>query len=584
MRAKQKLSVLNIEQHVKADQANYGRAVVLYPRSMEMLDQLGLFDEIREIGFITKGSATFKNGQKVESRGWSFIDEAIRGSSNFEYCLGIRQPFTEECFRNRIGEIDANALTAPAKLIDFSVNNVSEYPVTAQIDINGEIIDIQAKYLVGADGGQSTVRRLANIAFPGKQSPFKWIRLDATVRTNMPAPREAAVSIESPTYGNVLWIPVDNGRNRIGIVWTDHDNEPTEETIIQEVKKAIQPFDVDFVTLDWWTKYDIGQRVAERFKYGPIILAGDAAHAHSSASAQGMNTGIHDSTNLGWKLAGVLKGWYSERVLDTYEDERKSSAQKVIQIDTDVASCVSGTIPAHLNAPPDADPNEYLIKLYKANASFNVGLGVSYGENLINRSNPKAPTLAIQVGHRPADPPLFQPGAKFPKRMQEFMPNNGKFWIAVFAGGLDPDSKVLKLRETSVERFAVLKEYLEGPSSFVNTLSPVFQFLTIIRGDGIFQSAETLDSTGIGKVVHDRTGEAYEAYGVDDIEGAIVVLRPDGVVGFFAGMDQEEDIAKYFEEFVLPRSTDGPLNGVRQKLGVVLVDDSAKGKGTQTKI
>ncbi|KIJ38975.1 hypothetical protein M422DRAFT_33024 [Sphaerobolus stellatus SS14] len=521
---------------------------------MELLDQLGLLDQIRETAFLTRGSATFKNGQEIESRGWSFVQEAIDGNTNFDYCLGIRQPYTEDSIRGRLDDLDTNVLTAPAKLIKYSIDNASEYPVTAQVDFNGNVIDIKAKYLVGADGGRSTVRHLANIGFPGAQSAFKWIRLDATIRTNMPAPRSFAVSIESPTHGNVLWLPVDNGRTRIGVVWPK-DTEPSDETIKEEVKKAVHPFEVEFDTLDWWSVYDIGQRVAERFKNGPIIIAGDAAHGHSSASAQGMNTGIHDSTNLGWKLAGVLKGWYTEGVLNTYEAERRSSAQKLIQLDTEIAACVSGTIPARFNAPPDADPNVYLIKLYRDNAAFTVGLGVSYEENILNQSNPTAPKLAIQVGHRPADPFLFQPGAKFPNRMQEFMPNNGKFWITIFAGGLDPDSKVPKLRKTSAERFIAFKSYLEGPTSFLNTLSSAFQFVTIIRGDGIFQSAETLNTTGIGKIVHDRTGEAYEAYGVDDTEGAVVVLRPDGIVGFFAGMDQKEAIAKYFEGFVQPRST-----------------------------
>lgn len=130
-----------------------------------------------------------------------------------------------------------------------------------------------------------------------------------------------------------------------------------------------------------------------------MFLAGDAAHTHSSGAAQvsparrvvmcaaahmpscvleGMNTGIHDATNLAWKLAGVLKGHLHEDVLNTYEFERRSSAQHLIELDRDVASLISGRIPDHFNAPPHADVNSYLDQVFTANAAFTVGLGISY--------------------------------------------------------------------------------------------------------------------------------------------------------------------------------------------------------------
>ncbi|KIJ36683.1 hypothetical protein M422DRAFT_179082, partial [Sphaerobolus stellatus SS14] len=440
---KQGLRVLNIEQHTKEGQSKHGRAVIFYPRSLELLDQLGLYEELADIGFITKNSVTFRNGEKVPARGWSFIQKAIDGNTNFDhwqaiFSLAVRQFLIEECYRKHIKELDPNALYAPAKLIEYSVDNsVPEYPVKAKIETDGRVIEINAKYLVGTDGGRSTVRSLADIAFPGTTSHFKWARIDAIARTNIPDARRMSVAIESPTYGNVLWTSVDNHRTRIGFVWKHEMEEATAEIIMNEAKKAVHPFDLEFVELDWWTVYAIGQRVAERFKDGRVFLGGDAAHTHSSGAAQGMNTGLHDASNLAWKLAGVLRGLYKESLLETYEEERKKSAEQLIQIDKDVATCISGNIPAHFNAPSDADPNDYLHKVFTTNAAFTVGLGISYGANLINGRNPLAPRLNIDIGQRAPDPPLFRPGAGYPKRMLEFMPNCGKFWITVFAGDLD---------------------------------------------------------------------------------------------------------------------------------------------------
>ncbi|KAF8143343.1 FAD binding domain-containing protein, partial [Mycena galopus ATCC 62051] len=119
------------------------------------------------------------------------------------------------------------------------------------------------------------------------------------------------------------------------------------------------------------------QRVADTFRKGPVFLAGDAAHTYSSGAAQGMNSGLHDAFNLGWKLAGVLSGLYHEDILDTYASERRPSAEKVIELDKDIAALVSGNIPEHFNALPNADPYDYL-DILRSHAMFTTGVGIIY--------------------------------------------------------------------------------------------------------------------------------------------------------------------------------------------------------------
>ncbi|TFY60759.1 hypothetical protein EVJ58_g4946 [Rhodofomes roseus] len=313
--------------------------------------------------------------------------------------------------------------------------------------------------------------------------------MDAVVRTDMPHSRRAGVSIESIEHGNVLWTPTDNGRTRIGFVCPPHlcqnGESPTAEAIMAEAKKAVRPFTLDFVELDWWTVYAIGQRVADKFKDGPVFLAGDAAHTHSSGAAQGMNTGIHDATNLAWKLAGVLKGWLHESVLDTYDAERRASAQHLIQLDRDIASLISGKIPSHLNAPPGADVNSYLDQVFTTNASFTVGLGISYTENVLNRrAGASAMPAAALVGHRAPDVALVLPGAVFLRRLYELMPYSGKFWILIFAGALEAVPAGAALTAACAHRYLALRRALDAPGAFTRTRAPVFAFLTIPRAGG----------------------------------------------------------------------------------------------------
>jgi phenol 2-monooxygenase (NADPH) len=145
-----------------------------------------------------------------------------------------------------------------------------------------------SKYLIGADGGRSTVRRIGQFPFPGTSTPLKWVRLDAIVETNMPHSHAKPIALESKSFGNVLWVPTDSGYTRIGFVFPD-DLAPetaTEETILSLARKAVEPFTLEFKKVDWWTIYAIGQRVAEKYRKGSVFLAGDAAHTHSSGAAQ----------------------------------------------------------------------------------------------------------------------------------------------------------------------------------------------------------------------------------------------------------------------------------------------------------
>ncbi|KAH9918655.1 FAD binding domain-containing protein [Fomitopsis serialis] len=439
---------LAVEQYDKAAQASYGRACMLYSRSVELLDLIGMYARIADIGFLVKETITFKDGKEVPARGWSFVRDAIAGNTFFEFSFSVRQKYLEAALREAIQYIDPTALRAPAKLIDYSIDPTAPYPVLATIQEDQRTYQVRCRYLVGADGGRSTVRSICRIPFPGTNSNHRWVRMDAVVRTDMPHSRRGGVAIESIEHGNVLWTPIDNGRTRIGFVCPQHlfgqnGESPTAEVIMAEAKKAVRPFTLDFVELDWWTVYAIGQRVAETFKDGPVLLAGDAAHTHSSGAAQ---------------------------------------------LDRDIASLISGKIPSHFRAPPDADVNSYLDEVFTTNASFTVGLGISYTENVLNRrAGASATPAAALLGRRAPDVALVLPGAAFPRRLYELMPYSGRFWIL---------------------------QALDAPDAFTRTRAPVFAFLTIPRGEGALQSAETLGEQPLGISAYDVTGDAYAKYAV----------------------------------------------------------------------
>jgi phenol 2-monooxygenase len=286
-------STLTIEQHDKTQQDTYGRACTLFPRTIEMLDQLDLLDEMSQVGFIGRASVTYKDGQRVHDRGWDFISRVT--DTYFDHCLNIRQKYSEDIFRSALQQYGGR-VNVGWTLKDFTVrDDVDDYRISANlIDRNGAAVTAKSKYIVGADGARSSVRRCAGIQFEGEKSAFRWVRIDAVIKTDMPASRIGFGAIESATHGNVLWVAIDHGRSRIGFalpraLYEKYGDSITEEVVKQEAIKAMSPFKIEFVSVDWWTLYSIGQRVAETFQHQDrVLLAGDAAHTHSSGAAQGM--------------------------------------------------------------------------------------------------------------------------------------------------------------------------------------------------------------------------------------------------------------------------------------------------------
>ncbi|KAJ7782525.1 putative 2,4-dichlorophenol 6-monooxygenase [Mycena maculata] len=540
--------ILAVEQYDKLRQGLYGRACLLYAGSLEILDLIGVYERVADIGFIIKGATTYKDGAHSHTRGWSFVENALAESDTvFKHSLSLRQKHLENALREAIEEVDDTAVRSPVKLVHYRTVDSPQYPIIATIQDRGDTREVRCKYLIGADGGRSIVRKLGNFHFLGTASPHKWVRLDAIVKTNMPSSRSHNIAIESKTHGNVVWCPTDSGRTRIGFVHTHQGHKITESSIMAAAKEAVHPFTLEFVKLDWWTVYEIGQRIADTFRKGPVFLAGDAAHTHSSGAAQGMNAGIHDALNLGWKLAGVLNGLYHEEILDTFTLERLKCAERVMELDKDIASLVSGEIPEHFNAPPNADAYEYLDRLHSTNALFTTGLNISYEPNWINQPS-KSLAATVEIGHRAPDGPLFRLGRTTAQQLRTLVRYTGRFWILVFSGKLEAVDGAILLNPGCAERYRTLRAEIDSPPSFFHSRPASWDFLTIISGQGVLPASETIGALPLGKALYDFSGEVFAAYGVDENMGAIVVVRPDGIVSFKTTLDGPggEELGSYF--------------------------------------
>ncbi|KAK5173996.1 uncharacterized protein LTR77_001075 [Saxophila tyrrhenica] len=559
---------LNLTTHLvdAADKASpafpmLGRASTLYPRTLELLDQLDLYDDLAQVGLVARRAVTFKEGKRVHGRGWTQFENFT--DTYFDFSLNVRLKYSEDIFRRRIGELGGE-VHAPVRLVGLELDEDAkdDYKVTATCStLDGKTYRVKAKYIVGCDGGSSAVRKLAGIPFEGEDKEDHWVRIDGKVKTNMPDSRVGFGALESKTHGNVLFVALDHGATRIGYVlspemYERYGRKMSKEDAIREAKAAVAPFELEFETVEWHTVYGVKQHVAARLQDRErIFLAGDAAHTHSSGSAQGMNTGTHDAVSLGWRLAGVLNGWYTPEVLATYTTERKATAEQLIENDRTISALISQHKPGKYK-DREEDTNTLLVEFMQSVGGFSSGLGIEYAANILNNVEGSSPPW-LKPGQRFPDVSLQKNGLpRHPVRFYDVCKNEGKFHVVVFTGDVHSTGASLKSLRGHVDK-----------------LTPQFahavDFRTVVMGQGIpLAFEEYLGVKQFGDAYWDMDHSAHTRYKVSPDAGEIVVLRPDGILGFVAELDGFELVAEYLGRLIVPRRAEmNGTNGVNYQVG-----------------
>jgi phenol 2-monooxygenase len=523
-----------------------------------MLDQLGLADELAQQCFACRQTVNYDQyGKETPGRGWSFMENMK--DSKWDFALVLRQKYQEDIFRKALKSYGVE-LDAPCALTGIEIlDNVGpdDYKILATIEngVSNAKRTVKCKYLIGADGGKSFVRRTMNIPFEGSSSEDKWVRIDGVVETDLPKPRSYC-AIESPTHGNVLWAALDHGGTRIGFAFTPERQKAydvfNEEAAVKEAIASVKPFSLRFKTVDWWTIYVVGQRIARSFFVKDcIFLVGDACHTHSSGAAQGLNTGIHDAVNLGWKLSLHLQGLVKPDLLHTYQAERLPNVQRLINYDKDISRLMTMQLPENWTGDPNADPNEILGHVMRESTTFSSGLGIYYESDTYLNISQSSTISTVQAGQRAPDVPLQKPASFEATRLQTETPNIATFYIALFVGDVARTKPSL----------ATFTNAVSGLPWLFDADLPI-QWLSIFAGPGGPSAFETLGGMHFGKVFYDEDHSAHQRYGIDLEQGAIFVLRPDGWVGTVVAIDGDAagKIERYFSRILVGISSSPGAN------------------------
>ncbi|MGC5031365.1 rifampin monooxygenase [Micromonospora sp. DT229] len=290
------------------------RSLGLHVRSIEVLDQRGLLDTF------------LANGQRYPVGGFAAIDKpAPELDSTHAYVLGIPQTTTDRLLAEHAVAVGAE-LRRGCEVVGLSQD---EHGVTAEL---ADGTRLRARYLVGCDGGRSTVRNLLGVGFPGEPS-----RVDTLLgEMEADAPLDTIVAMVTEirkTQKRFGLGPIGNGVYRVVVpaekVAVDRTVAPTLDEFKQQLR-AYAGTDFGVHSPRWLSRFGDSTRLAERYRVGRVLLAGDAAHIHPPTGGQGLNLGIQDAFNLGWKLAAEVNGWAPEGLLDSYQTERHPVAAEVL--------------------------------------------------------------------------------------------------------------------------------------------------------------------------------------------------------------------------------------------------------------
>jgi phenol 2-monooxygenase (NADPH) len=443
----------------------------------------------------------------------------------------------------------------------------------------GQTETIRARYVVGCDGARSIVRTSVGRELRGDSANHAWGVMDVLAVTDFPDIRCKSF-VQSANDGTIIIIPREGGYLfRLYVELAELDvgervasRNVTLDELIAKARRIFNPYKLDVKEVPWWSVYEIGQRLTDKFDDVPekeiatrlpsVFIAGDACHTHSPKAGQGMNVSMQDVFNLGWKLASVLRGRCRPFLLHTYSAERRTIAKELIDFDREWAALLAST---HSASPDPAETQNYFVR----SGRYTAGTATHYGSSLLT-GEPIYQHLAegFVVGKRFHSAPVIRLADAKPVHLGHVVKADGRFRIFAFAGTDD-----LVAAGSAISRLCdFLAEDQESPIRKYTRREEDID--TVIDVRAIFQLAHRqLAIEAMPPLLLPHKGryglQDYEKAFCADVEsgndifgmrridrevGCMIIVRPDQYVGHVLPLNGYEALSLYFDRFMLPQS------------------------------
>jgi phenol 2-monooxygenase len=574
-----------------------GQADGVACRSMEMFEAFGFRERIEKEAYWVNETTFWKTDDADRNRivrsgrvqdvedGLSEFPHVILNQARVhdQYLQGMRNspsrldPYYARCLLGL--KIDPEAASG---------DNSGNYPVTVRLERTdqahqGQVETVKARYVVGCDGARSVVRQSLGHKLTGDSANQAWGVMDILAVTDFPDIRFKTL-IQSADAGNIVIIPREGGY--LVRIYVEMENLAANERVaarnitvdrlISAAQRIIRPYTLDVKEVAWWSVYEIGQRLCDKFDDVPddrvpsrlprVFIAGDACHTHSPKAGQGMNVSMQDAFNLGWKLASVLQGRSKPDLLHIYSAERRAVALELIEFDREWSSLLSKSGQGrNADGSPGADPAE-IQRYFVQHGRYTAGTATKYKPSPIC-GEPTHQHLAkgFVVGMRFHSAPVIRLADAKRMRLGDTIKADGRWRVFLFADGGDPASPASRMRATCT--------YLErAPESPIRRHTPAdLDVDSVFDVRAIFQQERgALDLYFMPTLLLPRKGryglsdyekmfcadfksgnDIFEMRNVDRDRGCIVVVRPDQYVAHVLPLDAHAELTAFFDGFMV---------------------------------
>jgi phenol 2-monooxygenase len=473
------------------------------------------------------------------------------------------------------------------RLLDVRIEagaRLEDHAVTATLERlepshEKQVETVKARYLVGCDGAHSTVRKAIGRELRGDSANHAWGVMDVLAITGFPDVRFKSL-IQTASDGSMLIIPREGGYLvRLYVELTALEagervasRKITADDLIAKARRILNPYTLEVKEIPWWSVYDIGQRLTDKFDDVPeaeaetrlprVFIAGDACHTHSPKAGQGMNVSMQDAFNLGWKLAAVLRKRCAPHLLHSYSAERHAIAKELIDFDREWAAILASANRQGDAADP-AKTQDYFVK----HARYTAGTATHYAPSILT-AEPNHQHLAqgFVIGKRFPSAPVIRLGDAKPVHLGHVVKADGRFRVFAFANAEDPAAPKSAIRALC----SFLAEARESPvgkytpqdadSDSVIDVRAVFQqshrelaieamppFLLPPKGRYGLRDYEKMFCPDL------KGGQdIFTLRGIDRTTGCLAIVRPDQYVAQVLPLEDYKQLTSFFDGFMMP--------------------------------
>ena len=562
-----------------------GKADGINTRTMEMFQAFGFADKVkRETYWVNQTAFWMPDPQKPEHiKRVGRVQDVADDSSEMPHIL-INQARLHELFL----EVMQNSPSRLQPDYGWEIAGVARGPETEAFPLTVTLRDaiglnwggervVKAKYVVGCNGAHSAVRKAIGVEMRGDAAHQAWGVMDILANTDFPDVRQKCL-ISSAHEGNVLILPREGGYIFRMYVELDKlrpneraaQRQLTQADLIAAAQRIISPYSLDIKEVVWWSIYDIGHAIADRFDDAPdsqgpeprVFIAGDACHTHSPKAGQGMNVSMQDAFNLGWKLAHVLRSRAAPQLLRSYSQERLEQAKVLIDTDHKWSRVMSAPTTEAERAGTE-EPR--IIRQFKENLPFTGGIAVRYAPSSLTDSGVHQMLATGQtVGMRFHSAPVVRVADALPMQLGHVAQADGRWRIYAFAGDGDDGSPGKPMHQLAtwletdpmspVLRHTRADEDIDAVIDFRAVFGQTFDQLAVEKFAPLLKPKTgrlgLQDHEKAFCVAHKGEGNIYEMRGIDQAHGCLVVVRPDQYVAHVLPLDARAELADFFAQIL----------------------------------